>query len=68
MGHCMKKVPRIRENYHRVPTNPNRLPNIFLKKNLVNYDISSRKILNVLACYPSNLENNDLLLSNFVLS
>jgi len=19
MGHCMKKVPRIRENYHRVP-------------------------------------------------
>jgi len=36
------RVPRIRENYHRVnkirenrvPTNPNRVPNIFLKKKL----------------------------------
>jgi len=26
------RVPRIRENYHRVPTGPYRVPNIFLKK------------------------------------
>jgi len=27
------RVPRIRQNYHRVLTNPNRVPNIFLKHN-----------------------------------
>jgi len=28
------RVPGIRENYHRVPTGPYRVPNIFLKKTL----------------------------------